>query len=372
MPVDVAVVIGTRPEAIKMAPVMVALREAGLSACLLSTGQHRELLHGALAAFGLKPDLDLALMQAGQTLPGLTARLAEGLDQALEKLLPRFVLVQGDTTTAMMGALAAFYRRIPCGHVEAGLRSGDRYAPWPEEMNRLLCDRLCTRYYPPTERSLENLRREGVAESNALVSGQTGVDAALWMAKKLGDEAPAEILPHLRPESKLIFATGHRRESFEGGIRNVAAALRRAVEARADLYVIYPAHPNPSVRAQLREAVGAHERLRILEPVDYPAAIWLMSHAALIVSDSGGIQEEAPSFGVPVLVTRDVTERPEGISAGFLRLVGTETERVFSAIEETLEDGALRSRLQATPNPYGDGCASQRIAADIKDSLSRS
>ncbi|HKY34256.1 MAG TPA: UDP-N-acetylglucosamine 2-epimerase (non-hydrolyzing) [Candidatus Polarisedimenticolia bacterium] len=362
----VAVIAGTRPEAIKLAPVIHALRGAGLRTRVVASGQHRELLHEAFQAFGLSADVDLAVMRDNQDLPGLTARLIDGVAGELSRERPRFVLVQGDTTTTLAGSLCAFYADLPCGHVEAGLRSGDRRAPWPEEMNRILADSLCTRYYPPTEAAAGNLRAQGIDASAIVVTGQTGVDAALLMAERLSGSIPGELrgLPGLGA-LRLVYATGHRRESFDGGLAGVAAALRALVEERDDLLVVYPAHPNPNVARELASVAGSHPRLHIIPAVSYAASIWLMSRAAVVVSDSGGIQEEAPSFGVPVVVTRDVTERPEGIAAGFLRIVGTRTDRVLQEVTSVLDDAGLRSRLEAVPNPYGDGRASQRIAADV-------
>lgn len=349
-----------------MAPVVSAMRASGLAVRIVASGQHRDLLHRALGAFGLRADLDLEVMREGQDLPDLTARLVDSISGALRSEPPRFALVHGDATTTMAAALACFYLKIPCGHVEAGLRSGNRYAPWPEEMNRRVTDQLCTHHYPPTRGALENLVREGVDTSHALVTGQTGVDAALLMAPRVGDAVPEEIAGLVDGNrSQLVYSTGHRRESFDGGIRSVAAALRAMVQERPECLVIFPAHPNPSVGGQLAEFVGAHERLHIIGPVSYGCSIWLMQHADAIVSDSGGIQEEAPSFGVPVLVTRAVTERPEGVEAGFLRIVGTRTDSVLQHLRSVLDDVRLKERLKTKPNPYGDGQASRRIAEDV-------
>lgn len=366
MPVDAVVIAGTRPEAIKLAPVVLALRESGLGVRFVASGQHRQLFQQALAAFGLHADVDLQTMREDQDLPGLTARLVTALTDALNADRPRFALVQGDSTTALAGALACFYLQIPCGHVEAGLRSGSRHAPWPEEMNRRLTDQLCTHHYPPTEGARENLEREGIDLSNTRVTGQTGVDSALLMAARLGDEVPQEAA-HLvgNGRERLIYVTGHRRESFRGGIRDVAAAMLTIVEERPDVRVIFPAHPNPNVTRQISNFIGMHDRLHLIGPVSYPCSIWLMRHAAAIVSDSGGIQEEAPSFGVPVLVTRSVTERPEGLEAGFLRIVGTHTESVVQHLRSVLDDVGLKERLRTERNPYGDGNASRRIADDV-------
>ena len=366
MPTDVAVIIGTRPEAIKLAPVVSALRRSGLEVRLVATGQHQELLHQALSAFDLRADVDLQVMQRGQDLASLTTRALTTLTGALQEDRPRFALVQGDATTALAGALACFYLKIPCGHVEAGLRSGNLQAPWPEEMNRRIVDQVCTRHYPPTEGARANLLNEGFDPSSLLVTGQTGVDAVLQVSARMGDGTPQD-LAHLMngKERRLIYATAHRRESFNGEIRNVTSALHALVEERPDVQVIFPVHPNPSVLSQLSDLIDSHERLHLISAVSYPSSIWLMQHADVVVSDSGGIQEEAPTFGVPVLVTRDVTERPEGIEPGFLKIVGTTTASVLHHLRSTLDDAGSRERLRTLPNPYGDGQASRRITEDV-------
>jgi UDP-N-acetylglucosamine 2-epimerase (non-hydrolysing) len=362
---DVAVILGTRPEAIKFAPVVLALRARGLTVRVIASGQHRDLLQFALTTFGLRADIDLQAMQEDQRLADLTGRLVPALSRTLREDPPRMGLVQGDATTSTMGALACFYEHIPCGHVEAGLRSYRRMAPWPEEINRLLADRLCTRLYPPTEDSRSNLVREGLDPALMVVTGQTGVDAALMTAARLSDDVPEEIRDAVHPSLPLVYCTGHRRESLDGGIRSVALAMQALVQRRPEVQILWPMHPNPAVRRQLHDLIGRHDRLRIVSPVSYPCSIWLMRRASAIVSDSGGIQEEAPSFGVPVLVTRDVTERPEGLAAGFLTLVGTRTEVILEHLERVLDDSGIRDRLKATPNPYGDGRASERITDDV-------
>jgi UDP-N-acetylglucosamine 2-epimerase len=363
---EIVVLLGTRPEAIKLAPVVLALREAGARCFVLASGQHRELLAGALSSFGLSADRDLALMRDDQPLNDLQARMVEGLGRALDEIKPRLVVVQGDTATALAGALAAFHLKLPCAHVEAGLRSGRRDAPWPEELYRQVVDRLCTRLYAPTEGARQHLLREGLDASSIVVTGQTGVDAALLVARQTRVK-PAGV-PALAPRAKLIYATAHRRESF-GKLAGMVGALAEIVEERADVEVVLPLHPNPEVRRQAAPYVGRHSRLHLIEPVDYADSIWLLTRAALCVTDSGGIQEEAPSFGLPVLVMREVTERPEGIDAGFLRVTGTDGGTIAREIRRTLDDAALRKKLSRTTNPYGDGKAAVRIAADIERAL---
>jgi UDP-N-acetylglucosamine 2-epimerase (non-hydrolysing) len=357
MQVDVSVVVGTRPEAIKCAPVVFALRERRLNVRLVATGQHAALLDDALAAFGLSADVNLHAMGDAPDLPGLTSRLIERVAADLTGNPPRMVLVQGDTTTALAGALAAFYARVPCGHIEAGLRSGRRDAPWPEEVNRQLVDRLCTRLYAPTRGAAAALLAEGL---DALVTGQTGVDAALWAAGQPAN-CPAAVAKFAG--KRLVFVTLHRRENQSGGIEGVLKGVAAALDAHGDCVAVLALHPNPDVR---RAALAvAHPRLVVINPLNYRDSVWMLAHAAAVVSDSGGIQEEAPSFGTPVLVARDVTERPEGLRQGFLRLVGTDAASVAKALAETLADTGARARLKALANPYGDGRAAQRIADDV-------
>lgn len=360
MSIDVSIVVGTRPEAIKCAPVVFALRERGLNVRLVASGQHVELLDGALAAFGLQPEVNLRAMTAEPDLPALTARLLERLGAELRDHPPRTILVQGDTATCVAAAMAAFYARINCGHIEAGLRSGNVDAPWPEEMNRLLADRLCTRRYAPTPGAREALLCEGFAEGSIIVTGQTGVDAALWMAARLGDAPPKALAG---TGGRVIFVTAHRRESIGGGIERTLRGVVTALDRHPDCTALLAAHPNPEVRCEVTRV--AHPRLLVCEPLGYADSIWMLKHATVIVSDSGGIQEEAPSFGTPVLVSRDVTERPEGLQAGFLRLVGTDEQRIARALDEVLGDTALRLRLLQISNPYGDGRAAERIADDV-------
>lgn len=365
MPVDVSILAGTRPEAIKLAPVVLALRRRGIGVRLVATGQHGALLDDALAAFQLAADANLGAMQPGQSLGDLTARLLDRIGGELAAHRARLVLVQGDTTSAFCGALASFYAQIPCAHVEAGLRSHDRAAPWPEELNRAMADRLCTRLYAPTRGARQNLLAEGLAEADILVTGQTGVDATLAVARTLPVAAPAILAPHLKDRrAKLVFATGHRRENQQGGIARVAACLRDFAAARNDVTVLYAAHPSAEARRGL-DAIAPHPHWRVIEPVDYAASLWLLREAACVVTDSGGLQEEAPCFGTPVLVTRSVTERPEGIEPGFLRVVGTDRGRIDAELAEVLGDSGLKARLAALPNPYGDGRAAERIAEDV-------
>lgn len=363
---DVSIVIGTRPEAIKCAPVILALRERGVGVRVVATGQHPELAGKALATFGLRADENLGVAGDGG-LNGLAARLLVALEAELAAHSPRLAVVQGDTTTALAGALAAFQARTPCAHIEAGLRSGRFDAPWPEEMNRVIADRLCSRHYAPTQGARENLLREGIAADSIGVTGQTGVDACSWMASKLG-ASPPEALAEVLPAGRVVYVTAHRRENQGGRITEVLHGVTAALEDHGATAIL-AAHPNPEVQREISKV--AHERLRITPALGYAESVWLIAHADAIVTDSGGIQEEAPSFGTPVLVSRDVTERPEGLATGHLRLVGTDREGVRTALAETLKDTGIRERLKLKPNPYGDGKAAARIADDIQELMAK-
>ena len=365
-----AVIIGTRPEAIKMAPVVLALREAGLAAELILTGQHRDMLAPILDLFGLAPDADLDLMAADQTLTHITRETLHGLEQHwAARGKPDWVLVQGDTTSAFAAALAAFYAGIPVGHVEAGLRTGNPHNPWPEEMNRRLATQLAQLHFAPTERARTHLLRENVADSAILVTGNTVVDALLWVRNRLQTDAAlarqAASCVALDPSRRLILSTSHRRENWGGGITRVCQALRTLVEQRPDTELVFPVHPNPTVRQAAQAVLGGLPRVHLIEPQSYLSFVWLMTRAHLIVTDSGGVQEEAPSLGVPVLVTRDTTERPEAVEAGTVRLVGTDVTRILAHASALLDDPAAHARMAHTHNPYGDGHAAPRIAARL-------
>ena len=358
------VVVGTRPEAIKMAPVVHALRARKEGRTILCvTAQHREMLDQALEIFSLKPDIDLNLMTPGQDLTTLTARALTGVRDAIRQARPDALLVHGDTTTCLAAALAAFYERIPVGHVEAGLRTYNFEAPWPEEMNRRLVDPICKWCFAPTDSAAKNLRAEHISDEHIFVTGNTGIDA-LMLAVELAAKNPPEIIGLKLAElsgKKMILVTGHRRENFGGGMENICRALHDIAERNADTLIVYPVHLNPNVGEPVRRILGAHPRVKLLEPQAYLAFVALMRHATLILTDSGGIQEEAPSLGKPVLVMRDTTERPEAIEAGTARLVGTDRARIVAEAEKLLRDEGERLKMTATGNPYGDGKAAQRI-----------
>jgi len=358
------VLVGTRPEAVKMAPVVIELRRRAHLQCLLvATGQHRRMLSQTLAAFDLQADEDLEVMREDQELAGLTARLLEALTGTYRRLSPDAVLVQGDTTTVLAGALAAFYERIPVGHVEAGLRTHDLDAPWPEELNRTLADRICTWCFAPTETARENLLREGVPQERIFVTGNTVIDALLWMRDRIRRKPPElpDGLAALVGRHRTLLVTAHRRESFGETLERMCHAMLRIVEQFPDAAIVYPVHLNPNVRKPVKRLLSGRERIRLLEPLAYEAFVWLMDHCHFVLTDSGGVQEEAPSLGKPVLVMREKTERPEGIAAGTACLVGTRVEKILAEVSRLMDDPTEYDRRSKVANPYGDGKAAHRI-----------
>lgn len=359
-------VVGTRPEAIKLCPVFLELqRRSEFAVQLCATAQHRELLDQVLDVFGVAPDWDLDLMRPGQTLAETTARVIAGLEAVLQDARPDMVLVQGDTTTTLCGALAAFYHRIPVGHVEAGLRTWDPQQPFPEEMNRVLTSRLATLHFAATRWAAENLLREGVPEARIAVTGNPGIDAVLWVRDRLEQGLlPSRPWPQLDGSRKLILVTAHRRESFGEGFRRICAALAE-LAARDDVEIVYPVHPNPNVQVPVRQLLAGIPNIHLIEPLEYVPFVDLMRRAWLVLTDSGGIQEEGPSLGKPILVLREKTERPEGVEAGSVKLVGTQTRRIVEEAVRLLEDRQEYERMARVHNPYGDGQASRRIADAI-------
>ena len=355
----IAVVLGTRPEAIKLAAVVRRFLEPPhtFSVRVIVTAQHRGLLDQTLAAFALTPDHDLDCMRAGQTLAGSTSRILAALDPILEAEAPGMVIVQGDTTTTLCGALAAFYRHIPVAHIEAGLRTRDMTQPFPEEMNRVLTTRLAKLHFAPTEAAAANLKREGVPSSQIFVTGNTGIDAVLETRAALDQGHLRSVAPAVDPRKKLILVTAHRRESFGEGFDGICRALSRLAE-RDDVQIIYPMHPNPNVR---RAIAQASPRVQLMEPLDYVSFVDLMSRAHVLLTDSGGVQEEGPSLGKPVLVMREKTERPEAVDAGTARLTGTDPDRIVRETGLLLDDPREYARRSRIHNPYGDGHASSRI-----------
>lgn len=354
-----------------MAPVVQALRAAeGFRCTLISTGQHREMLQRALGDFELEPDLDLAVMQPNQTLASLSGRLFERADKALEQVQPDWVLVQGDTTTVMVAALCAFYRGIPVGHVEAGLRSHDIMAPFPEELDRRVAGLVTELHFAPTSGAARNLFNEGVPEEQVVVTGNTGIDALLQTAALVRNSPPCladEIASFLASYDRYVLITGHRRENFGAGFENICRAISDLADAHPEVGFLYPVHLNPQVRRPVFEIIKGHANVLLTDPQEYRSFIHLMDRAHLLLSDSGGVQEEAPSLGKPVLVMRDVTERPEGIEAGCAELVGASVERIVDRVTALLTDETLYQRMAQARNPYGDGQASRRIVEALAE-----
>jgi UDP-N-acetylglucosamine 2-epimerase (non-hydrolysing) len=363
-------VFGTRPEAIKLAPVIRELSARGHFHCKVCvTGQHRELLAQTLDLFDLRPDWNLEIMRPGQELAYVTAAVLSGVDSVLAAFRPDRVIVQGDTTTTFAGALAAFYHKIPVAHVEAGLRTNNIYAPWPEEANRRLVSHVADLHFAPTARARDNLLREGVSGGRIAVTGNTGIDALLWVSALLDAcadlraQAEKVLAGRFGGHQRLVLMTGHRRESFDGGLARVCEAVAR-IARRSDVAIVFPVHPNPNVQRAI-EPLRRHDNILLIEPVDYPELVFLLKRCHFVVTDSGGIQEEAPSFGKPVLVTREVTERPEATELGLAKLVGTDERRLFDEMQVLLDDPRAYRLMSRVENPYGDGRASRRIAARL-------
>ncbi|NMD89259.1 UDP-N-acetylglucosamine 2-epimerase (non-hydrolyzing) [Victivallis vadensis] len=371
----ILIIFGTRPEAIKMAPVVAEFQrrpECEVKVCF--SGQHREMVEQVLEVFGLVPDFDLAVMKKGQTLTEVTTGILDGMERLLEQYAPDMVLVQGDTTTVLAASLAAFYRRIPIGHVEAGLRTGNRYSPFPEEMNRLLASRLATLHFAPTECARKNLQEEKIPESDISVTGNTVIDALHIALNRL--DADSERLwqmeakfSYLNPARKLILVTGHRRENHGDGIRQICTALKR-LAGRNDVEILYPVHPNPNIRMVVEKELDDTEGILLCRPQDYLSFLYLMRRSFLILTDSGGIQEEAPALGKPALVMRESTERPEALEAGTIRLVGHDPERIVGEAEKLLDFPEEYRRRCRLANPFGDGSAARRIADIVLEHLS--
>jgi UDP-N-acetylglucosamine 2-epimerase (non-hydrolysing) len=386
-------IVGTRPEAIKLCPVILRLRAspAGFDVRVCVTAQHREMLDQVLGAFHVTPDFDLDLMLPAQTLFQSTSRIIAGLEPVFDSVRPDMVLVQGDTTTTFCGALAAFYKGVPVGHVEAGLRTWDMAQPFPEEMNRVLTSRLASLHFAPTEKSAHNLRNEGIPAASISVTGNTGIDAVLFVRDQLASGAlavstalhlatsipsrdregavPVGAVP-IDPTKKLIVVTAHRRESFGAGFESICRALAR-IAARADVQLVYPVHPNPNVQDPVSRLLAGKPNVYLIEPLPYVPFVDLMRRAYFLITDSGGIQEEGPSLGKPILVVRDKTERPEAVEAGTVKMVGTDENRIYEEARNLLDDPKSRERLTRVHNPYGDGHASERIEGLIASFLTK-
>lgn len=358
--IKVMTVFGTRPEAIKMAPLVLELQKQSqrFEAITTVSAQHREMLDQVLDIFHIKPDYDLNIMHARQTLTDITSNVLINLDKILKEAKPDIVLVHGDTTTTFAASVAAFYNQIPIGHVEAGLRTWEKYSPYPEEMNRQMTDAMTDLYFAPTNQSKANLLKENHKEDNIYITGNTAIDA---LKQTVDKEYHHDILDKVSPDNKLILLTMHRRENQGEPMRRVFKVIREVVESREDVEVIYPVHLSPVVQEAAKEILGNTERIHLISPLDVVDFHNLAARSYFIMTDSGGVQEEAPSLGKPVLVLRDTTERPEGVEAGTLKLVGTESEKVKKEMEELLDNDAEYQRMAQAKNPYGDGKASERI-----------
>lgn len=393
----IAVIVGTRPEVIKMAPVVFALRKSDyLEPVLLSTGQHREMLDQALSAFDLVPDFDLGLMQPGQTLPGITSRAIEAVTQFIAEQRPAAILVQGDTSTVLAGAMASFFANVPVGHIEAGLRTGNMRSPFPEEMNRRLTSPLAKWHFCPTEASRANLVKEAIDEDGCHVTGNTVIDSLFWIRDKQEQSGvnAADVAARLKISeafankylqaststtqtstdsvAEFVLVTGHRRESFGGGFERICEAINELTKRHPGLGILYPVHLNPLVQEPAHRILGGNPSVQLCSPAGYEDFVWLMNKAKFILSDSGGVQEEAPSLGKPVLVMRETTERPEGVTAGTCRLVGTDPKKILKEAALLLDDPAEYASRSSLQNPYGDGSAAKEIVRVLEQSFATS
>lgn len=370
----ILIVFGTRPEAIKMAPVVKVLStDPALNVKVCITAQHRQMLDQVLQLFEIVPDFDLDLMQAGQDLTDITSRVLIGMRNVFAQWRPDIALVHGDTTTTMAASLAAFYQRISVGHVEAGLRTGDMYSPWPEEMNRKVASAIGTVHFAPTTASRDNLLREGVAPESVHVTGNTVIDALFEIDTRIRENAGlkrelAARFPYLDPGKRLILVTGHRRENFGAGFENICSALAELAR-RPDVQILYPVHLNPNVQEPVRRILTDFPKIHLADPLDYLPFVYLMGRCDLILTDSGGVQEEAPSLGKPVLVMRNTTERPEAVAAGTVKLVGTNSELIVEQATRLLDDDGAYKAMSRAHNPYGDGLAAQRIQQILKEQI---
>lgn len=371
MPINTLCIFGTRPEAIKMAPIIKLLEaDSRFKSQLCITGQHKQMLDSALDLFQITPDYNLQVMTANQDLSQLTAKILTGLAEVLKQYKPDLILVHGDTTTTLAASISAYYHRIPVAHIEAGLRTGDMNSPWPEEANRKLAGALATLHFAPTSSSRTNLLHEGSKAENIHVTGNTVIDALYSIIDKINTQPHlsdklAEQFPFLTPARKVILVTGHRRENFGKGFLRICQALANIACQFPDVDIIYPVHLNPCVQQPVNTLLAGIKNIFLIAPIDYLPFVYLMKHSYLILTDSGGVQEEAPSMGKPVLVMRDKTERPEAIDAGTVKLVGTEVEQIVKNVSRLLTDKQLYERMSLAQNPYGDGEASARIVGII-------
>lgn len=366
MPQTVLTIIGTRPEAIKLVPLAMefARRPDEFNSVVCATGQHREMLDQVLETFGVKADYDLNLMAPNQSLAQITGRATQGLDKVFAEVKPDVCLVQGDTTTAFCGALVGHYHQTKIGHVEAGLRTGNKFSPFPEEINRRLIGRLADLHFPPTAHAQKALLDEGTDPETVFVTGNTVIDALLWMREKITKETPSELveLEKRIGDARVVLVTGHRRESHGQGFEDLCSAIRAVADYVKDVIFVYPVHLNPKVQDPVNRILGGHDRIILIDPLSYEPFVWLMNRAAVVMTDSGGVQEEAPALGKPVLVMRDTTERPEGVEAGNAKLVGTDKQVIVDELTKLLTVEGEIEKMAQVQNPYGDGTASKQIA----------
>jgi UDP-N-acetylglucosamine 2-epimerase (non-hydrolysing) len=369
-------IFGTRPEAIKMAPIILELNKYPnlVDSRVCVTAQHRHMLDQVLSLFKIAPAYDLDIMGKSQSLTDVTVKVLQGLEPLLNEFRPDLVLVHGDTTTTLAASLAAYYHKVDVGHIEAGLRTGDIYSPWPEELNRRLTSLIARYHFSPTIQSKQNLLNEGVSEARIVVTGNTVIDSLLSVVKRLREDVilrqgMAERFNFLEPDKRLILVTGHRRENFGAGFESICHALKIIVEAHQDVQIVYPVHLNPNVQEPVQRVLANLERIHLIEPQDYLPFVYLMDRSYLIITDSGGVQEEAPSLGKPVLVMRETTERPEAVEAGTVKLVGTDTERIVEGVSMLLKDWGAYEAMSTVHNPYGDGMAASRIVNSLLLSL---
>ena len=375
MPHKVLFIFGTRPEAIKMAPLIKEVeKSAGLQARVCVTAQHRQMLDQVLRIFNIEPDYDLNIMTSNQSLFDITSRVVSGLQKILANEKPALVVVQGDTTTTFAGALAAYYTRTSVAHVEAGLRTGNKFAPFPEEINRRLTSVITDIHLPPTEWARDNLLKEGVDPSTVYVTGNTVIDALFYVVDGLRKSNPhfERLFDGIDFNKRMVLITGHRRENFGEGFINICEAIRELAQNKPDVEFVYPVHFNPNVRGPVNKILNGITNVHIIEPLDYEPFVYAMDRSHIILTDSGGVQEEAPSLGKPVLVMRDTTERPEALKAGTVRLVGTDRKKIVGGVTKLLDDAGEYSSMSRAHNPYGDGKASQRIVRIFEENLQKS
>jgi UDP-N-acetylglucosamine 2-epimerase (non-hydrolysing) len=371
-----AVIIGTRPEAIKLLPLILLMKKNKVEVSVISTGQHREMLQQVFDWFEVQPDFDFSIMKERQSLNSISSSILEKLDVLLDELKPDCLIVQGDTSTAFSSALAAFYKKIKIAHIEAGLRTWNKNSPWPEEMNRVLISKLADFHFSPTEWSCQNLLKENIDRSTIFLTGNTVIDALFFTLQKL-KSAPSvsdvinELFTNIKTDQKIILITGHRRENWGSGFENICESIKQLAYQNTDCIFIYPVHLNPNVKVIVHEKLSGIKNILLIDPLSYPEFISLIHRSYLIMTDSGGVQEEAPSLGKPVILMRDTTERPEGIEAGNVLMVGSSTSNITAAVTQLLRDKELYTHMSQLSNPYGDGKTSERILAILLEKLKK-